>query len=202
MFGSLRGRITHSHEDGAVNVEIGGVGYEVYLPLGARGRLEGIGDEVFLAIHTHIREDAFVLYGFSSFEERAIFRMLLGVTGIGPKVALAILGRLSGAELAIAIKRQDAAAFKGISGVGKKTIERLLLELRDKTFPDFAGEASTGEMAPPPGDPAETVISALVSMGYRRAEVERALESLGPRDADSQKLSVESLLRETLAALA
>lgn len=197
MFGSLRGRITHEHDDGAVNVEIGGVGYEVYLPLGARGRLEASGDEVFLAIHTHIREDAFVLYGFSSFEERTIFRMLLGVTGIGPKVALAILGRLNGAELALAIKRQDAAAFKGISGVGKKTIERLLLELRDKTFPEFT-ESAGGDFVPPLGDTAETVISALVSMGYRRPEVERALDSLGPRDG----ASVESLLRETLAALA
>src|SRR5690554_3751437 len=200
MFGSLRGRITHEHEDGAVIVEIGGVGYEVYLPLGARGRLRPVAegeDDIFLAIHIHIREDAFVLYGFSSFDERAVFRLLLGVSGIGPKVAMAILGKLSGAEIALAVKRQDAAAFKGISGVGKKTIERLLLELRDKNFPEFE-EAMESPDALPMGDHEATVLSALVSMGYKRAEVERALASLGPRGEES----VESLLRETLAALA
>lgn len=197
MFGSLRGRITHEHEDGAVIVEIGGVGYEVYLPLGARGRLEAVDDEVFLAIHTHIREDAFMLYGFSSFDERTVFRLLLGVSGIDPKVALAVLSKLSGAELALAIRRQDAAALKGISGVGKKTIERLLLELRDKNFPEFAEDESSAPSLEV-GDNGSTVISALVSMGYKRVEVERALESLGPRE----EASVEALLRETLAALA
>lgn len=197
MFGSLRGRITHELEDGAVIVEIGGVGYEVYLPLGARGRLDAVDDEVFLAIHTHIREDAFMLYGFSSFDERIVFRLLLGVSGIGPKVALAVLSKLSGAELALAIRRQDATALKGISGVGKKTIERLLLELRDKNFPEF-GEDESRAPSLEVGDNAATVISALVSMGYKRLEVERALESLGPRE----EASVEALLRETLAALA
>jgi holliday junction DNA helicase RuvA len=196
MIGSLRGTIVEEHEDGAFTVDVAGVGYEVHAPLGTRGRLgEGA---VTLSIHTHVREDAITLFGFASPDDRRIFRMLLGVTGIGPKVALAILGRLDAHELATAVARQDQAAFKGITGVGKKLVERLLLDLRDKPLSAGAPPPPRAvEEAPRPGDTPSAVVSALVNMGYKRAEVERAVALLEPRE----DATLESLLRDTLAAL-
>ena len=184
------------HEDGAFTIDVAGVGSEVHAPLGTRGRLgEG---PVTLSIHTHVREDAITLFGFATADDRRVFRMLLGVTGIGPKVALALLGHLDAHALATAVARQDPAAFKGVPGVGKKLVERLLLDLRDKPLALGAPPpASAKSGAAPLGDVPTAVVSALVNMGYKRAEVERALESLEPRE----DATLESLLRDTLAAL-
>jgi holliday junction DNA helicase RuvA len=195
MIGSLRGTIVEEHEDGTFTVDVGGVGYEVHAPLGTRGRVgEG---EVTLSIHTHVREDVITLFGFATPGDRKVFRLLLGVTGIGPKVALAILGHLDAHALAVAIARQDPAAFKGIGGVGKKLVERLLLDLRDKPLVAGAPATSSAPQRAPVDDAPSAVVSALVNMGYKRVEVERAVESLAPRE----DATLESLLRDTLAAL-
>ena len=143
MIGRLSGTIEHREADGSVIVDVNGVGYEVFLPIGAAGRAGSeSGQTVSLHIHTHVREDAMTLFGFATAEDRAAFRALLKVSSIGPKLALAIIGVMNAAELQDAIARQDKTAFKGISGVGKRTIERILLDLEGKL--DFAASGKTG----------------------------------------------------------
>ncbi len=185
---------------GGVVIDVGGVGYEVSVAEGALGRA-GVGEngEVVLHIHTHVREDALVLYGFPSWEDRAAFRALIGVSSIGPKLAISILGRMDAHELASAVVRHDKAAFKGISGVGKKTVERLLVDLQDKL--NFAQPASTGLrprlVAPVESNAQQTVVGALVQMGYRRSEAESAVGSAAGQSAED----VEQLLRAALSSL-
>ncbi len=182
-------------------VDVHGVGYEVFLPVGTAGRVESEpGQAVSLHIHTHVREDILTLFGFATSEDRAAFRALLKVSSIGPKLALAIIGVMNASELQDAIARQDKTAFKGISGVGKKTVERILVDLQDKL--DFAASGKTGvrlravpSLASSTGD---TVVGALVNMGYKRTEAEAAV---GTALSSSSDENVEGLLRAALSAL-
>ena len=182
-------------------LDVNGVGYEVFLPLGTVGRLGSEpGQAVTLQIHTHVREDAMTLFGFASSEDRAAFRALLKVSSIGPKLALAIIGVMNASELQDAIARQDKTAFKGISGVGKRTVERILLDLQGKL--DFAASGKTGvrlRAVPSPAAAAgDTVVGALVQMGYKRSEAEAAVGSAIVASSDE---NVEGLLRAALSAL-
>ena len=201
MSGRLTGTIADRDADGSGIGDVQGVGYEVYLPAGTEGRLTaGAEEPVAIHIHTHVREDAMTLFGFASTDDRAAFRALLKVSSIGPKLALAILGVMNAAELQDAIARQDKSAFRGISGVGKKTVERILVDLRDKL--DFAASAKTGvrlrAVPSPAGSTGETVVGALVQMGYKRGEAEAAVGSASSSSAED---SVERLLRAALSAL-
>lgn len=201
MIGRITGTIGHREPDGSVVVDVQGVGYEVFLPAGTAGRVEAeLGQPVSLYIHTHVREDALTLFGFATLDDRAAFRALLKVSSIGPKLALSILGMMNAGELRDAIARQDKAAFKGISGVGKKTVERMLVDLRDKL--EFAATGQTGvrlRAVPSPSNSAtDTVVGALINMGYKRAEAEAAVGGvLGTSDEEN----VEGLLRAALSAL-
>jgi Holliday junction DNA helicase RuvA len=199
VIGRLTGILADVAEDGSVVIDVGGVGYEVFVPLGHTGRLDPSGP-LTLHVHTHVREDAITLFGFASAEDRRAFRALLGVSSVGPKLALAILGRLDAGALAEAIAREDKASFKGIHGVGTKTVERILIDLKGKLPLAQASKATTsrGAVAAPKAAGVDTVVGALVNMGYKRAEVERALESMPEGYAE---LPVERLLREALAAL-
>jgi len=203
VIGRLTGTIVDQGVDGACVIDVNGVGYEVFVPLGALGKLPAAPDKLTLYVHTHVREDAFVLYGFASANDRAAFRVLIGVTGIGPKLALAILSSMSAADLADAIGRGDKARFKGVSGVGVKLVSRMVLELKDKL--DFArGAPSTGVVSKPkPAQAFEgqlgTVHAALVQMGFRALEAEQAVLKIGA-EADGKK--TEQLLREALSVLA
>jgi holliday junction DNA helicase RuvA len=211
VIGRLTGTIVDQGPDGACVIDVQGVGYEVFIPLGALGRLPvthgagvpGAAEVVTLHVHTHVREDAFMLYGFASANDRAAFRVLIGVTGIGPKLALGILSSMSAADLADAIGKGDKARFKGVSGVGTKLGARLVLELKDKL--DFArGESSTGIVSRPKPQqafdgPLGTVHAALVQMGFRPGEAEQAVLQIGPQ-ADGKQ--AEQLLREALSVLA
>lgn len=201
MIGRITGTIAHREADGSVIVDVQGVGYEVFLPAGAAGRAESEpGQSVSFHIHTHVREDALVLFGFATAEDRAAFRALLKVSSIGPKLALAIIGVMNASELQDAIARQDKAAFKGISGVGKKTVERILVDLQDKL--DFAATGKTGvrlrAVPSPAGSASDTVVGALVNMGYKRNEAEAAV---GTVMSASEGANVEGLLRAALSAL-
>ncbi|MFW2390666.1 MAG: Holliday junction branch migration protein RuvA [Polyangiales bacterium] len=201
MIGRLSGMVVHREADGSVVVDVNGVGYEVFLPQGTEGRLASeAGQAVALQIHTHIREDAMTLFGFATSEDRAAFRALLKVSSIGPKLALAIVGVMNASELQDAIARQDKTAFKGISGVGKKTVERILVDLQDKL--DFAASGKTGVRlrAVPSlvGDTGDTVVGALVQMGYKRSEAEAAVGNAMGATTDE---NVEGLLRAALSAL-
>ncbi|HEY6461201.1 MAG TPA: Holliday junction branch migration protein RuvA, partial [Polyangiaceae bacterium] len=151
---------------------------------------------------THVREDALSLFGFPDEDERAAFRALLGVSNVGPKIAVAVLGALPAADLARAVARQDLGAMKGIPGVGKKIAERLLLELRDKLHP--LGPSMPGVVpAPSPArrgsEGEERLRSALTGMGFKPSEADRAITSLGER---TNTVPIESLVREALGLLA
>jgi Holliday junction DNA helicase RuvA len=203
VIGRLSGTIEHREADGSVVVDVNGVGYEVFLPVGAAGRMGSEpGQTVSLQIHTHVREDAMTLFGFATAEDRAAFRALLKVSSIGPKLALAIIGEMDASELRDAIARQDRTAFKGITGVGKRTVERILVDLQDKL--DFAATGKTGvrlRAVPNPAGPAsDTVVGALVQMqmGYKRSEAEAAVGSAIGASSDE---NVEGLLRAALSAL-
>ncbi len=200
MFGRLTGVVAERGTDGSCVLDVRGVGYEVFVPLRMLATLADPPREVTLHIHTHVREDAFVLYGFPTAEDRATFRVVLGVSGVGPRIALSILSALNTDELATAIARSDIASLKSISGVGKKLAERLLLELKDKLIMSPGAARTSGLRIVPPvaTGPLATVTTALVSMGYKPAQAELAVSKLS--DADDKP--VEELLRDALAQLA
>ncbi len=199
MIGRLTGTVVEESADGSVVLDVGGVGYEVHLPLGALGRL-GAGPTIVLHVHTHVREDAITLYGFGSLDDRAAFRVLLGVSGIGPKLALSILSTLDASALAVAIERGDKNAFKGISGVGKKTVEHLLVDLKGKLLVSPGAIGRPLPARPSAAAPsAEVVVALLVNMGFRRPEAEAAVASFG-EDALRDE-PVDKLLRDALARL-
>jgi holliday junction DNA helicase RuvA len=205
VIGRLTGKVVGQEADGGIVLDVGGVGYELAAPLGTLGRArsEDAG-RVTLWVHTHVREDALALYGFADETERAAFRALLGVSNVGPKIAVAILGALPAAELARAIAGRNLGALTAVSGIGKKIAERLLLELRDKLHvaaaPDSAlsgGGHTVGTVGPASGD--ERLRAALTGMGFKPAEADRALSMIG-RPAEAAPF--EELLREALGILA
>jgi Holliday junction DNA helicase RuvA len=200
MIGRLTGRVLAHEGDGAVVLDVSGVGYEVFVPLGTVGRAE-VDDagRATLWVHTHAREDALTLFGFATEVDRAAFRTLIGVSNVGPKTALAVLSALPALELARAIAAKDVKRLTEVPGVGKKTAERLVLELRDKLA--VLGPAEPAAPARPAraGTQREALTSALVNMGYRPAEAERAIAQLEGR-VDSAPLA--ELLREALVHLA
>jgi Holliday junction DNA helicase RuvA len=202
MIGRLTGKVVAQESDGGVVVDVNGVGYEVAVPLGTLGRARpDDAGRVTLWVYTHVREDALSLFGFSDEIERAAFRALLGVSNVGPKIAIAVLGALPAAELARAVARQDLTALKGITGVGKKIAERLLLELRDKLPQVIAGSAIGAVAATVTrrgSEGEERLRSALTGMGFKLVEADRAIASLGAR---TDTVPVESLIREALALL-
>jgi Holliday junction DNA helicase RuvA len=201
VIGRLHGQVVDHNLDGSVVVDVGGVGYEVFVPLGHLSRLPQPPDEVTLHVHTHVREDTLTLFGFASTTDREAFRTVLGVSGIGPKLALSILGAFPARELATVIARQDHTAFKHVHGVGKKTAERLLLELKDKLgslFADIpAGALPTSPAAPEPTGPLAVVAGALVQMGYRPSEAKTAVAAVG----DPNGREVSELLRDALGQM-
>ena len=202
VIGRLTGIIVEQGLDGTCILDVAGVGYEVHVPLGALGRLSASAERVTLFVHTQLREDSLTLYGFASEQDRAAFRVLISVTGIGPKLALGILSALSADELAEAINRGDRNRFKNVSGVGKKLVERLVLELKDKL--PIAGTnvlrlPVRAVPAPTLSCPLGAVHGALVQMGFKPAEAERACEQI---KADASHKPTEELLREALTHLA
>ena len=200
MIGRLSGRIVEDSAEGIVVIDVGGVGYEVTVPLGALGRASR--DEsgvVTLYVHTHVREDLFALYGFPSRDDQAAFRELIGVSNVGPKIAMALLGSLSAGELASVIARGEVARLVAVPGIGKKTAERLILELKGKLqATPVAPAKGAAPVAPAPEGQAELLTSALTRMGFRPAEAERAVVALGAR-VKSEPLG--DLVRDALAVL-
>lgn len=198
MIGRLVGVIVSDEADGTVVIDVGGVGYEVSTPIGSAARATALGPSgsVVLYTHTHVREDALELYGFTSLIERDVFRLLLDVPNVGPKTALGVLSSLPPPELARAVEARDIARLSKVSGVGKKTAERLALELREK-LPRLGTLNAAASMGAPHGD-AERLTGALTNMGYRPSEAQRALRVLGDR-VGREPLS--TLLKDALAEL-
>lgn len=187
MIGRLRGVVAEKSPAGVL-LDVAGVGYEMAVPPRALVELPGIGDEAVLHTHLHVREDAMALYGFSSEDQRDLFRLLLGISGVGPKVALAILGTMTPDDLRRAVLTDDAAALTAVPGIGKRSAQKLLLELRPKL------ELPDSELAPS-NSPLAEVRSALEGLGYQGDEIRLALAELPDTD------EVESLLRKALQTL-
>lgn len=174
MIAHIRGCIFEKHPNRII-VDVNGVGYDVSVPLSTFYGLDETGSEIALHIHTHVREDALALYGFATRLELELFERLIGVSGIGPKVALAVLSGIEPTDLIQAIERGDLARLTAIPGVGKKTSERIVLELKDR-LPRPApvlGQASVGGASSSLRD---DVLSALINLGYHRPLAEKAVE--------------------------
>jgi Holliday junction DNA helicase RuvA len=198
VIGSLRGTFAARTGEAEVIVEVGGVGYRVAVTTATASALTTVGSGVFLHVHTHVREDAIVLYGFLHDDERRCFDALLGAHGVGPALALAILSALSPATLSTAILEDDLGTLCLVPGIGRKTAARLLIDLKSRLdLPDL--HASDISVAAPHSPRAE-VRAALTELGYGPDEIRRALERAG--EAGEAELSVEALLRSALRELA
>ena len=198
MIGMLTGRLAATEADGTLVLDVGGVGYEVTTPLGTTGKLASDEGRLTLQIHTHVREDAIELFGFATAGDREAFRTLLAVSHVGPKLALAVLSAMAVGELARAVEQNDTATLTRISGVGKKTAQRIALELKGKltglALPGKAGSTSA-EPVPVTGKAAQ-LHDALVRMGWKPSEAERALASLPDLERP-----LGDLIRDALAVL-
>ncbi len=195
MIAHLRGILLSKHPNQAI-VETHGVGYEVVISVPTFSELAAVGSEVALHVHTHVREDALSLYGFLRLGEKHLFEKLLTVSGIGPKLAITILSGMPADEMVGAIRGNDVARLTRIPGIGRKTAERMVLELRDK-LPAATGTAEVSLAAASPVE--EDVLSALVNLGYQRAAAEKALQGTARGATGAQ--SFEVLFREVLARL-
>jgi len=194
MIAHLRGKLLAKHPNQAI-VETGGVGYDVTISVPTFSELPGIGSEVALHIHTHVREDMIALYGFLRPSEKTLFEKLITVSGIGPKLAITILSGMAADEMVNAIRGNDIARLTRIPGIGKKTAARMVLELRDKLAVEKIGEIATAPiMSPVEAD----VLSALINLGYQRATAEKALAAVSK---DGKTRPFDGLFREALAVL-
>jgi Holliday junction DNA helicase RuvA len=197
VIGSLRGTFAARPADSEVLVDVGGVGYRLTVSAPTAASLGSVGSDVYLYVHTHVREDAIVLYGFLHDDERRCFEVLLGAHGVGPALALAILSQLSPAALTTALLEEDADALCAVPGVGRKTAARLLIDLRSRLeLPDFSVSSTVAGTATVAR---AEVRAALVELGYGPEEIRGALDRVSPEEEDD---SVEELLRGALRELA
>jgi holliday junction DNA helicase RuvA len=194
MIAHLRGKLLLKHPNQVV-VETAGVGYDVTITVPTFSDLPSVGTEVALHIHTHVREDVIALYGFVSSAEKQLFEKLITVSGIGPKLAITILSGMPADEMVAAIRSNDVARLTRIPGIGKKTAERMVLELRDKLPPQVAGQEP---MAPVLSTIEEDVLSALLNLGYPRPAAEKALSTAVK---SGKTISFDTLFREALGGL-
>ncbi|MDO8705730.1 MAG: Holliday junction branch migration protein RuvA [Sulfuricaulis sp.] len=198
MIGWLHGVLLRK-EPPALLVDVGGVGYELEAPMTTFYDLPAVGEPVTLYTHLVVRQDAHLLYGFVRESQRRLFRELLKVNGVGPRVALAVLSGLSDAEFSRCVVDEDIARLTKVPGIGRKTAERLVIELRDKLPKDIPMPGAATAQAVPlaPGDPVSEAVSALVSLGYKPNEASRAVRSVS-----TQGLGAEEIIRQALKGMA
>jgi len=194
MIAHMRGKLLAKHPNQAI-VETGGVGYDVTISVPTFSDLPAVGAEVTLHIHTHVREDLIALYGFLRPAEKRLFEKLITVSGIGPKLAITILSGMAADEMVSAIRGNDVARLTRIPGIGKKTAERMVLELRDKLPTEGIAESP---VTPAMSAVEEDVLSALMNLVYQRAAAERALASV---EKNGKGSSFEVMFRQTLGVL-
>jgi Holliday junction DNA helicase RuvA len=197
MIARLRGTLVEK-APGRLIVEVGGVGYEVLVPLPTFYPLGDPGADVTLRVHTHVREDVIALYGFATALEHDLFERLIAINGIGPKLALAVLSGIEPLDLISAIRRQDVARLTAIPGIGRKTAERIGLELKDR-LPSVSEIAGPAQPEPSPEDHLRNdLLSALVNLGYQRATAEKAIDKVVQSSPDA---GFEQTLRNVLKAM-
>jgi Holliday junction DNA helicase RuvA len=199
MIASLRGRLAEKRPN-RILVDVGGVGYDVAVPLSTYYKLGEPGSDVALRVHTHVREDILALYGFSTALELQIFERLIGISGIGPKLAIAVLSGIDVADLVRAVQAGDVGRLTAIPGIGKKTAERIGLELKDKLPKGIIDETAAGPEAGAPGSELrQDLLSALLNLGYHRPLAEKAVEAALAR---VESPVFETVLRQALRGLA
>jgi len=199
MIAFLRGRLAEKQPNRIV-VDVAGVGYDVAVPLSTYYTLGEPGSDIALRVHTHVREDILALYGFSTVLEQQIFERLIGISGIGPKLALAVLSGIDVADLVRAVQLGDVARLTAIPGIGKKTAERIGLELKDKLPKGIAGDMALEiDAGQPGGDLRRDLLSALQNLGYHRPLAEKAVGAALKR---TESPSFEVALKQTLRELA
>ena len=201
MIARLRGRLSDKQPNRVI-VDVNGVGYEVFVPLSTFYGLGEPGGDVALRIHTHVREDLLALYGFATTLEQDLFERLIAISGIGPKLALSVLSGLEPAELLRAIERGDVAKLTGIPGVGKKTSERIVLELKDRLPRAQVAPASPDAAASTASALRDDVLSALVNLGYHRPLAEKAADAATKMLGSSADAGFERVLKQALRELA
>ena len=200
MIGRINGKIIEKQPPQLL-VDVQGVGYEIASPMSTFYQLPKLGEVVTLHTHMVVREDAQLLYGFASLAERSLFRILIKISGVGPKLALTILSGMNANEFIVCVQDNDAAALVRLPGVGKKTAERLIVELRDKLKDqdvDMSSAVTVGvESAPASSSPVADAVSALITLGYKATEASRMVRAVETTD-----LQTEEIIRLSLQATA
>ncbi len=198
MIAQIRGVVLQKHP-GSVIIETGGIGYQLHISLSTFYELREVGETMLLHAHTHVREDALQLFGFSTPLERELFQILIGVSGIGPKLAMNILSGISPPELLRSLEERDVDRLLSVPGIGRKTAERMLLDLQEKARKIKSHWVFPEKEKPAIGGMADDVISALVNLGYKKNQAEKAVQSTVQKNPGA---SVEEVLKESLKALA
>ena len=198
VIAQIRGRLIHK-EPGLVVVEANGLGYRVFVSLTTFYEIPNLEETVILHTHTHVREDALQLFGFSSPLEKELFQILIGVTGIGPKLALNILSGIAPEELLHSLDQRDMNRLQSVPGIGRKMAERMVVDLQEKARKIGSRIAPQPAEPRPTGGMAEDVISALLNLGYKKAQAEKAAEIVFRQAPD---LTLEKALKESLKILA
>ena len=198
MIAQIRGRLIHK-EPGSVVVEANGLGYRVFVSLTTFYEIPDLEQTVILHTHTHVREDALQLFGFSSALEKELFQILIGVTGIGPKLALNILSGITPEELLHSLDQRDMNRLQSVPGIGRKMAERMVVDLQEKARKIGSRIALAPSAARPTEGWAEDVISALLNLGYKKGQAEKAVEMVFRQDPN---LALEKALKESLKILA
>ena len=197
MIGMLRGTVFQVEETGII-LDVMGVGYRVGMSASGIGEAAGAQGEMVVLTHTHVREDALELFGFVHQEELDAFRVLIGISGIGPRLAMQILGAISPSALGMAVATEDMKTLKGLPGIGKKTAERLIVELRDKPLGSGGVAPSTPAVLSGKPDVFGEIRSAMENLGYRGAKLERALQVM---EQNKSNWDLEEGIREALFLL-
>jgi Holliday junction DNA helicase RuvA len=201
VIAQLRGAIVEKHPSRLI-VEVGGIGYDVQVPLSTFYVLGEPGTPVTLRIHTHVREDVIALYGFATALEQYLFERLISISGIGPKLALAVLSGIEPPQLVKAIRLQDVARLTAIPGIGKKTAERIGLELKDRLPAALQAAGQEPPAATPEDQLRDDLLSALLNLGYQRAVAEKAVDrGLKASSKGSAAAGFEEALRDVLRGL-
>lgn len=199
MIAHLRGRLLHKSSQQAV-VECGGVGYDVSISVATYTELPAVGAEATLFVHTHVREDQIALFGFAAVREKTLFEKLLTISGIGPKLAITVLSGIAVDRLVAAIRAQDHGTLTKIPGIGKKTAERVVLELKDKLDGLAVTAPEAGAAGVQYGPVGEDAFSALVNLGYGRPAAQKAIEAAIEKDP-AVAGGFEALFRAAMAAI-
>ena len=198
MIAFLRGRVLDKHPNRIV-IDVNGVGYELYVPLSTYYDVGEAGTEIALRVHTHVREDALQLYGFLTMLEQQLFERLIAISGIGPKLAVAVLSGIDSDELVSSIQRADVARLTRIPGIGKKTAERIVLELKDRLAEVAQPAAADGAERSQGDHVRDDLVSALENLGYHRPLAEKAVDTVRARDGGAAfEAALKGALRELM----